>query len=137
MINFDEEERKARQKMRSAQGRNGGGRDPRDADGCCENVGSRAQALLDKVPPCTGRLFTQIPFYMGHREWPGTFGKCSNVTERKLDSERRLYMTRLLRVQVGYFVKYHFIWGGRNGQGPSESVVMSLSECWVHSAGST
>ena len=25
------------------------------SDGCCENVGSRAQALLDKVPPCTGK----------------------------------------------------------------------------------
>ena len=22
-------------------------------DGCCDNVGARAQALLDRVPPCT------------------------------------------------------------------------------------
>ncbi len=25
-------------------------------DGCCDNVGSRARDLLDKVPPCTGNV---------------------------------------------------------------------------------
>ena len=29
-----------------------GGRGGAD-DGCCDNVGARAQALLDRVPPCT------------------------------------------------------------------------------------
>jgi hypothetical protein len=26
-------------------------------DGCCDNVGARAHALLDQVPPCTRKLF--------------------------------------------------------------------------------
>jgi hypothetical protein len=30
------------------------------AEGCCENVGSRAQALLDKVPPCTGKTTKKL-----------------------------------------------------------------------------
>ena len=29
---------------------------PGQDEGCCENVGARAQALLDKVPPCTCKL---------------------------------------------------------------------------------
>ena len=33
---------------------NGGGVGRGSQDGCCDNVGSRARDLLDKVPPCTG-----------------------------------------------------------------------------------
>lgn len=35
---------------------NNGGVGRGSQDGCCDNVGSRARDLLDKVPPCTGKL---------------------------------------------------------------------------------
>ena len=34
-------------------GHGAGSRAPGSDDGCCENVGARASALLEKVPPCT------------------------------------------------------------------------------------
>ena len=34
-----------------------GSRAPGSDDGCCENVGARASALLEKVPPCTCEYF--------------------------------------------------------------------------------
>ena len=33
---------------------NGGGVGRGSNDGCCDNFGSRAKDLIDKVPPCTG-----------------------------------------------------------------------------------
>ncbi len=41
-------------------GGGGGGGGARNQDGCCDNVGSRAQALLDKVPPCTCELSQKV-----------------------------------------------------------------------------
>ena len=31
-------------------------------DGCCDNVGARAQALIDRVPPCTSEYMPEIFF---------------------------------------------------------------------------
>ena len=28
-------------------------------DGCCDNVGARAQALIDRVPPCTSEYMPE------------------------------------------------------------------------------
>ena len=40
---------------------NGGGVGRGSNDGCCDNFGSRAKDLIDKVPPCTGKLPCLLP----------------------------------------------------------------------------
>ena len=42
-------------RAKTARTNNGGGVGRGSNDGCCDNVGSRARDLLDKVPPCTGK----------------------------------------------------------------------------------
>ena len=32
----------------------------KNQDGCCDNIGPRAQALLEKVPPCTCKYAGQV-----------------------------------------------------------------------------
>jgi hypothetical protein len=51
MIGDSEVRTPAPKKPRTNGGAGGHGRN----DGCCDNVGSRARDLLDKVPPCTGK----------------------------------------------------------------------------------
>ena len=53
----DESQITAQGRAKTPRATNGGGVGRGSNDGCCDNFGSRAKDLIDKVPPCTGKLY--------------------------------------------------------------------------------
>ena len=50
----DESQISAQGRAKTARTNGSGGVGRGSNDGCCDNFGSRAKDLIDKVPPCTG-----------------------------------------------------------------------------------